>query len=76
MIYKVKFKSHWRVEWGRKKMGYPAWSKRVAVSAAKEMARDNRPSTVVIHDKKGKVLQEIPYEAKPYTGEVTTMGEG
>ena len=55
----------WEVRWGKQRMGYEAWDKRVATSAAKEMARKNRPSKVLIHDRKtGAVQSEIEYPAK------------
>jgi hypothetical protein len=65
--YHVEFgdeEGHWKVTWKSKKMGYPAWDKRVALSAAKEMAKKHKPSKVVIHDRKGVVEKEIPYEQK------------
>ncbi len=55
---------HWQVTWKTKKMGYPAWDKRVALSAAKEMAKKHTPSKVVIHNREGVVEKEIPYEIK------------
>lgn len=54
----------WEVRYGGKRMGYQAWDKRVATSAAREMAKSNRPSRVVIHDRKGGEAQtEISFEA-------------
>ena len=55
----------WEVRWGKKRMGYQAWDKRVATSAAKEMAKADRPSKVVIHSRTGAVEKEISYEEKP-----------
>jgi hypothetical protein len=55
----------WEVQWGKRRMGYQAWDKRVATSAAKEMAKQDRPSKVVIHSRAGEVEKEIPYEEKP-----------
>lgn len=55
----------WEVRWGKRRMGYEAWDKRVATSAAKEMAKGDRPSKVVIHSRAGEVEKEIPYEVKP-----------
>lgn len=49
---------------GKQSMSYPGWDKHVAISGAKEMAKQARPSKVVIHDRKGAVQKEIPYEAK------------
>ena len=54
-------KQHWQVEYEGQSLGYPAWDKRVATSAAKELATKNRPSKVVVHDRKGPVQSEIPY---------------
>jgi hypothetical protein len=54
----------WEVQWGKRRMGYQAWDKRVATSAAKEMAKQDRPSKVVIHARTGEVEKEIPYEEK------------
>jgi len=58
-------KQQWQVEYEGQSLGYPAWDKRVATSAAKEMATKKRPSKVVIHDRKGPVQSEIPYHPKP-----------
>jgi hypothetical protein len=55
----------WEVRWRGRRMGYQAWDKRVATSAAKEMAKQDRPSKVVIHSRRGEVEKEIPYEEKP-----------
>ncbi len=55
---------YWQVAWKTKKMGYPAWDKRVALSAAKEMAKKHKPSKVVIYNREGIVEKEIPYETK------------
>jgi hypothetical protein len=54
----------WEVRWGTRRMGYKAWDKRVALSAAREMAKSNRPSKVVIHDRKtGAAQTEVEYAA-------------
>lgn len=42
--YHVLFENNWQVKWKTKKMGYPAWNKRVAISAAKEMAKKHKSS--------------------------------
>ena len=56
----------WEVRWGKRRLGYRAWDKRVATSAAKELARKGRPSKVVVHDRgTGAIQSEIPYPAKP-----------
>jgi|ERR687884_545597 hypothetical protein len=43
----------WEVQYGKRRMGYQAWDKRVATSAAKELAKADRPSKVIIHDGQG-----------------------
>jgi hypothetical protein len=57
-------KRQWQVEYNEQTLGYPAWDKRVATSAAKELATKNRPSKVVVHDRKGPVQSEIPYHPR------------
>ncbi len=65
VVYTEEPKPRWEVRWEKRRMGYEAWDKRVATSAAKEVAKDNRPSVVLIHDRKsGAVQSEIPYKAK------------
>jgi Uncharacterized protein conserved in bacteria (DUF2188) len=54
----------WEVQYGGKRVGYKAWDQRVATSAAKELARKNKPSKVVIHDEQGQVQSEIVYEKR------------
>ncbi|MCA1634491.1 MAG: hypothetical protein LC802_12560 [Acidobacteria bacterium] len=54
----------WEVRWGKRRMGYQAWDKRVALSAATEMAKADRPSKVVIHGRKtGEAEKEIDFDA-------------
>ena len=54
----------WEVRWEARRMGYQAWDKRVATSAAREIAKNNRPSKVIIHDRKtGAAQTEIIYDA-------------
>ena len=54
----------WEVQYGKKRMGYQAWDKRVATSAAKELAKADRPSKVIIHDRTtGKAQTELVFEA-------------
>lgn len=65
VVYVEDPQPRWEVRWEKRRMGYEAWDKRVATSAAKEMAKDNRPSVVLVHDRKsGAVQSEIPYGAK------------
>lgn len=52
----------WEVQYGKKRLGYPAWDKRVALSAAKDLAKQHRPSKVVIHNRQGTIESEIIYE--------------
>ena len=54
----------WQVQWGGESMCYPGWDKRVATIAAKQLARQNRPSKVIVHDRGGIVQKEIPFEPK------------
>ncbi len=54
----------WEVQYGKKRMGYQAWDKRVALSAAKELAKANRPSKVIVHERgTGKAETELVFEA-------------
>jgi hypothetical protein len=41
------------VQYGKRRPGYQAWDKRVATSAAQELAKQHRPSKVIIHDRTG-----------------------
>ncbi len=53
----------WEVRYGKKRMGYQAWDKRVATSAAQEMAKKSRPSKVIIHDRKtGEPESEMSFD--------------
>jgi hypothetical protein len=64
VVYVETPQPRWEVQYGKKRMGYQAWDKRVALSAAKELAKANRPSKVIIHDRKsGAAQSEITYEA-------------
>jgi len=54
----------WEVQYGKRRMGYQAWDKRVATSAAKELAKADRPSKIIIHDRAtGKAQTELIFEA-------------
>jgi hypothetical protein len=54
----------WEVQFGGRRMGYQAWDKRIATSAAREMAKSNRPSKVIIHDRKTGVPEsEVTYDS-------------
>jgi hypothetical protein len=64
VVYTTKPDERWEVHYGDQRMGYQAWDKRVAVSAAKSLAKNDRPSKVVIHARQGPVESEIPYDAK------------
>lgn len=65
VVYTLKPYPRWQVVWGKRVMGYQAWDKRVATSVAKEMAKNNRPSKVVIHNRKtGEAEREILYDLK------------
>lgn len=64
VVYVEKPYPRWEVRWGARRMGYRSWDKRVATSAANEMAKKNRPSKVVIHGRQtGAAEKEIAYEA-------------
>ena len=64
VVYVEKPYPRWEVQYGKKRMGYQAWDKRIALSAAKEMAKAHRPSKIIIYDRKTSVAQtEISYEA-------------
>jgi hypothetical protein len=52
VVYVEDPEPRWEVQFGKRRMGYRAWDKRVATSAAQEMAKKNRPSKVIIHDRK------------------------
>jgi hypothetical protein len=62
VLYVEKPYPRWEVQFGGRRMGYKAWDKRVATSAAREMAKANRPSKVIIHDRKtGAAESEVAY---------------
>lgn len=52
VVYVEDPEPRWEVRYGKKRMGYQAWDKRVATSAARELAKADRPSKVIIHDRK------------------------
>jgi hypothetical protein len=64
VVYVEDPEPRWEVRWDKRRMGYQAWDKRVATSAAKDMAKKNRPSKVIIHDRKaGKPQSEMSFGA-------------
>lgn len=64
VVYVDTPEQRWEVRWGKRRMGYQAWDKRVALSAATEMAKSDRPSKIVIHGRKtGTVEKEIDFDA-------------
>lgn len=64
VVYVEDPETRWEVQYGKKRMGYQAWDKRVATSAAKELAKANRPSKVIIHNRAtGKAETELIFEA-------------
>jgi hypothetical protein len=64
VVYVETPEPRWEVRWGKRRMGYQAWDKRVALSAATEMAKADRPSKVVVHSRKtGEVEKEIDFDA-------------
>lgn len=64
VVYVEKPYPRWEVQYEGRRMGYRAWDKRVATSAAREMAKARRPSKVIIHDRKTRVPHtEVEYAA-------------
>ena len=64
VVYVEDPEPRWEVRWGKKRMGYQAWDKRVATGAAQELAKKDRPSKVIIHDRKsGAAQSELTFEA-------------
>lgn len=64
VLYVEKPYPRWEVQWGQRRMGYRAWDKRVALSAARELAKKDRPSKVVVHDRRtGAAQAEITFGA-------------
>jgi hypothetical protein len=64
VVYVEDPEPRWEVQYGKKRMGYQAWDKSVATSAAKELAKAARPSKIIIHDRKtGKPETELVFEA-------------
>jgi len=64
VIYVDKPYPRWEVRYEQKRLGYQAWNKRIATSAATELAKANRPSKIIIHDRKTKAAQtEIIFTA-------------
>jgi hypothetical protein len=64
VVYVEDPEPRWEVQYGKRRIGYQAWDKRVATSAAQEMAKANRPSKVIIHSRTtGKAETELAFEA-------------
>ena len=61
VLYSSAPREQWEVHYDNKKVGYPAWDQRVALSYAKDMAKKNRPSTILVHDRKGNPQKQIDY---------------
>lgn len=57
-------RDQWEVHYGDQKVGYKAWDQRVALSYAKAMAKKDKPSTILVHDQKGKAKRRITYPEK------------
>lgn len=67
MEYKVVYameSSQWEVHWEDQKIGYKPWDQRVALSYAKDVAKKNRPSTILVYDREGKAKKQIDYPEK------------
>ena len=61
VLYSSEPKEQWEVHYDDKRVGYPAWDQHVAVSFAKDMAKKNRPSTILVHNKDGSPNKQIDY---------------
>lgn len=61
VVYAPEPADQWEVHYGDQKIGYKAWDQRVAVSYAKDMAKKNRPSTILVHDRAGNLRKQIDY---------------
>lgn len=64
VCYTLKPYPRWEVQYSGKRMGYKVWDQRVATNAAKELARANRPSKVIIHNEQGNVESEIEFKER------------
>lgn len=54
----------WEVKWDGGFMNHELWDKGFAVSTAKWLAKKNRPSKVIVHDRKtGRAESEISFAA-------------
>jgi hypothetical protein len=54
--------TRWEVQYEKERFGYPAWDKRIAISAAKQLAEQNPPGKVIVHGRGGEVEREILVE--------------
>jgi hypothetical protein len=64
VVYTLTPYPRWDVRYQGKRMGYRAWNQRIAINAAKELARNNRPASVIIQDKQGKLRQKLTYPVR------------
>lgn len=63
VVYVLKPYPRWEVQYGKRRMGYQAWDKRVAISAATKLAKAKPPSKVIIHHRSGPVQKELTFDA-------------
>lgn len=64
VVYAAEPDNQWEVHYGGQRVGYKAWDQRVALSYAKDVAKKNRPSTILIHDREGNLKKQIDYPEK------------
>lgn len=64
VLYMPSPDDRWEVHFDDQRVGYKAWDQRVALSFAKDRAKKNRPSTIVVHDRNGKPQKRITYPEK------------
>lgn len=80
MEFKVQYApapdDRWEVQYGGQRVGYKAWDQRVALSYAKDVAKKNRPSTILVHDKKGTPKKRIDYPEEGSAVEKKLDGRG
>jgi hypothetical protein len=61
VLYSPAPDDQWEVHYLDKRVGYKAWDQRVAISFAKDMAKKNRPSTILVQDRDGSQKKRIDY---------------
>ena len=76
VVYAPAPDDRWEVQYSGQRVGYKAWDQRVALSYAKDMAKKNRPSTIVVHDRDGNAKKQITYPEKGSAVEKKLDGRG